>query len=57
MVKGESLGDCHSAVGLLLASAPDRLARYYLDSLCTLALAHAAAAVPDSKPYASSSAA
>lgn len=57
MVEYVSLGDYHSAVGFLLASPPDRSARYYRDALCTLALAHAAAAVPDSKQNASSPAA
>jgi hypothetical protein len=47
MVEYVSRGDYHSAVGFLLASPPDRSARYYRDALCTLALAHAAAAVPD----------
>lgn len=47
MVEYVSLGDYHSAVGFLLASPPERSARYYRDALCTLALAHAAAAVPD----------
>lgn len=47
MIEYVSLGDYHSAVGFLLASTPERSARYYRDALCTLALAHAAAAVPD----------
>jgi len=34
-----ALGDYEAAVGHLLASAPDKSARYYRDALCTLALA------------------
>ena len=34
-----TLGDFQTAVGFLLASTPDRSARYYRDALCTLALA------------------
>ena len=33
------LGDYPTAVGFLLASKPERTARYYRDALCTLALA------------------
>ena len=33
------LGDYETAVGHLLASAPEKSARYYRDALCTLALA------------------
>lgn len=33
------LGDYQTAVGFLLASTPDRSARYYRDALCTIALA------------------
>lgn len=55
MVEYVSLGDYHSAVGFLLASPPDRSARYYRDALCTLALAHAAAAVPDGRQQAGGS--
>ena len=33
------LGDFQTAVGFLLASPPERSARYYRDALCTLALA------------------
>ncbi|KAK9829709.1 hypothetical protein WJX72_007460 [[Myrmecia] bisecta] len=35
------LGDFQTAVGFLLASTPERSARYYRDALCTLALAAA----------------
>lgn len=38
-----ALGDYATAVGHLLASAPDTSARYYRDALVTLALASAAA--------------
>ena len=34
-----ALGDYETAVGHLLASAPEKSARYYRDALCTLALA------------------
>ncbi len=37
-----ALGDYQTAVGFLLAAAPERSARYYRDALCTLALAAAA---------------
>ena len=37
-----ALGDYQTAVGFLLAAAPERTARYYRDALCTLALAAAA---------------
>ena len=33
------LGDFQTAVGFLLASTPEKSARYYRDALCTLALA------------------
>ena len=33
------LGDAATAVGILLASTPEKSARYYRDALCTLALA------------------
>jgi hypothetical protein len=56
MVEYVSLGDYQSAVGFLLALPPDRSAPYYRDALCTLALAHAAAAV-DSKQNAGNPAA
>jgi len=48
MIEYVALGDYHTAVGFLLASPPERSARYYRDALCTLALAHAAASVPES---------
>lgn len=47
MVELVALGDYHTAVGFLLASPPETSARYYRDALCTLALAHAAASLPD----------
>jgi hypothetical protein len=34
-----TLGDNQTAVGFLLASAPDRSTRFYRDALCTIALA------------------
>ena len=34
-----ALGDFATAVGFLLASTPEKSARYYRDALCTLALA------------------
>ena len=34
-----ALGDYATAVGFLLASTPEKSARYYRDALCTLALA------------------
>ena len=34
-----ALGDFATAVGFLLASSPEKSARYYRDALCTLALA------------------
>lgn len=34
-----AIGDFQTAVGFLLASNPDRSARYYRDALCTIALA------------------
>ena len=37
-----ALGDYQTAVGFLLAAAPERSARYYRDALCALALAAAA---------------
>lgn len=49
MIELVALGDYHTAVGFLLASPPERSARYYRDALCTLALAHAAAALPDGR--------
>ena len=39
MIEYVALGDYEAAVGHLLASAPDKSARYYRDALCTLALA------------------
>lgn len=57
MIEYVSLGDYHSAVGFLLASPPEQSARYYRDALCTLALAHAAAAVPEGGQQGSSQAA
>ena len=47
MIEYVALGDYHTAVGFLLASPPERSARYYRDALCTLALAHAAASLPE----------
>ena len=44
MIEYVALGDYQTAVGFLLASVPDRSARYYRDALCTLALAHGAMA-------------
>lgn len=38
------LGDYQTAVGFLLASTPEKSARYYRDALCTLALAVSACA-------------
>ncbi len=49
MIELVALGDYHTAVGFLLASPPEQSARYYRDALCTLALAHAAAALPDGR--------
>ena len=34
-----ALGDYQTAVGFLLASAPERSSRFYRDALCTMALA------------------
>lgn len=42
MIEYVALGDYQTAVGFLLASAPERSSRYYRDALCTLALANAA---------------
>ncbi|KAK9845313.1 hypothetical protein WJX81_003317 [Elliptochloris bilobata] len=42
-----ALGDYETAVGHLLASAPEKSARYYRDALCTLALAAASAEAPE----------
>ena len=39
MLEYVALGDYQMAVGLLLASTPDKSARYYRDALCTVALA------------------
>lgn len=39
MIEYVALGDYGTAVGFLLASTPDKSARYYRDALCTLALA------------------
>lgn len=39
MLEYITVGDYQTAVGFLLASTPDRSARYYRDALCTLALA------------------
>lgn len=39
MIEYVVLGDYETAVGHLLASTPERSARYYRDALCTLALA------------------
>ena len=39
MLEYVALGDYQTAVGFLLASTPDRSARYYRDALCTIALA------------------
>lgn len=36
------LGDYQTAVAFLLASSPERSARYYRDAMCTVALAAAA---------------
>lgn len=44
MIEYVALGDYQTAVGFLLASTPERSARYYRDALCTLALANAAMA-------------
>lgn len=57
MIELVALGDYHTAVGFLLASPPERSARYYRDALCTLALAHAAAALPDGRTSAPAAAA
>ena len=39
MLEYVALGDFQTAVGYLLASTPEKSARYYRDALCTLALA------------------
>lgn len=39
MIEYVALGDFATAVGFLLASTPEKSARYYRDALCTLALA------------------
>ena len=39
MIEYVVLGDYETAVGHLLASTPEKSARYYRDALCTLALA------------------
>ena len=39
MLEYVALGDFATAVGFLLASTPEKSARYYRDALCTLALA------------------
>ena len=39
MIEYVALGDYGTAVGFLLASTPEKSARYYRDALCTLALA------------------
>lgn len=39
MIEYVVLGDAATAVGILLASTPEKSARYYRDALCTLALA------------------
>ena len=39
MIEYVALGDYSTAVGFLLASTPEKSARYYRDALCTLALA------------------
>jgi len=46
-----TLGDNQTAVGFLLASAPERSTRFYRDALCTIALAvsrfaHASTGMP-----------
>ena len=54
-----ALGDYQTAVGFLLAAAPERSARYYRDALCTLALAAAAVTgepTPSGAPAATESA-